>query len=197
MIFLSCFALIITGCKSNSEKSGASANQVESNIIQADENTPEYTIHEASLNGQYDVVMNLLSEDVNVNATDPVGRTPLMYAAYNGHLEIAKALIDKGATVDMKDLYGRTALMFASTGPYTETVQLLLDHHADPNMTDTEEHFTALMYAAAEGQLEVVKLLLDNNADPAMLDADGDDAETFARNNGHIEVAELLAGARQ
>ena len=41
--------------------------------------------------------------------------------------------------------------------------------------------------------LEVVKLLLENGAEPAMKDIDGDNAETFARQNGHIEVAELLS----
>ena len=74
----------------------------------------------------------------------------------------------------------------------SHAVKLLLEKYADPNITDDEEHFTALMYAASEGQLEVVKLLLSNKANPSLKDVDGDDALTFAKNNGHAEIALLL-----
>ena len=82
--------------------------------------------------------------------------------------------------------------MMASSGPFPETVKLLLDHYADPDIADKEEHFTAIMYASAEGQLEVVRLLLAHNADPTLKDIDGDNALTFAANNGHPYVVELL-----
>ena len=59
-------------------------------------------------------------------------------------------------------------------------------------MVDKEEHFTALMYAAAEGQTEVAKILLTFKADPKLRDIDGDNALTFARNNGHKEIVTLL-----
>ena len=115
-----------------------------------------------------------------------------MYASFNGHFEIMRKLIEKGALVNLCDSNGRTALMMASSGPYAEAVKLLLNHYADPNVTDKEEHFTALMYASSEGHLDVVKVLLTFNADPSLKDGDGDDAKTFAVNNGHKEVADLL-----
>jgi len=76
-------------------------------------------------------------------------------------------------------------------------VKMLLDQKADPNMVDREEHFTALMYAAAEGQLEVVKILLSYKADPNLKDIDGDDALTFARNNGHMAVVAQLESIKK
>jgi uncharacterized protein len=82
--------------------------------------------------------------------------------------------------------------MFASSGPFEETVKLLLAHQADPNIADTEKHFTALMYAAAEGQLDVVKLLLTYKADSGLKDAGGNDAITYALKNGHKEVADFI-----
>ena len=48
------------------------------------------------------------------------------------------------------------------------------------------------MHAAAEGHLEIVNILLDNGADPSLKDVDGDTAESFAKRNGHIEVAKVL-----
>ncbi|MBN2665522.1 MAG: ankyrin repeat domain-containing protein [Bacteroidales bacterium] len=77
------------------------------------------------------------------------------------------------------------------------SVKTLLDHQADPDLTDNEEHFTTLMYAAAEGQLDVVRILLAYNADPALKDVDGDDALTFAMNNGHTAIASLLTSFKK
>jgi ankyrin repeat protein len=48
------------------------------------------------------------------------------------------------------------------------------------------------MTAAAEGQVDVVRCLLDHGADRSIKDADGDIALTFARQNGHTKVVELL-----
>jgi ankyrin repeat protein len=48
------------------------------------------------------------------------------------------------------------------------------------------------MFASSEGHLEVVKVLLNAKADPLLKDKDNDDAITFAKRNGHGEVAEYL-----
>jgi len=48
------------------------------------------------------------------------------------------------------------------------------------------------MHAAAEGNLEVVKILLEAGSDPALKDVDGDNAASFARQAGHIAVADYL-----
>jgi ankyrin repeat protein len=86
----------------------------------------------------------------------------------------------------------QTALMYGSTGPFPETVKLLLEHGADPNLVDSNEHFSALMHAAAEGNLEVVKLLIAAGANPSLKDVDGDDAAVFAVQRGQTEVVEYL-----
>jgi uncharacterized protein len=150
------------------------------------------SIYQAALDGNLNQVLEMLQEGFDVNKTDQDGRTALMYAAFNGYAEIVKILLEKKAIVDMRDQGGKTALMFAASGPFPETVRLLLDHQANPNLADYEEHFTALMYAAAEGQRENVMILLEGNADPLLKDADGDMASSFARNNGHAEVVEIL-----
>ena len=101
-------------------------------------------------------------------------------------------LIKAGTHIDTQDAVGRTALMFASTGKDTDTVSLLLKHGAKVNLVDGEEHWSPLMFAAAEGNIEVVQLLLDQGADITHVDIDGESSELFARNNGHIKVADLL-----
>jgi len=149
------------------------------------------SVHEAALNGLTADIEKMIAEGTDIDIKDEDGRTPLMYASFNGHSVIMQKLISKGAKVNQSDNYGRTALMFASSGPYPEAVRLLLKNQADPNLSDKEEHFTALMYAAAEGQTEIVKILLTFKADPRKKDIDGDDALTFARNNGHNDIVNI------
>ena len=193
---LSMTLLIITGCAQKKEKKSG-INEEISKVIKEARQAPPISIHEAALNGQLDVVEELISTGSNVNTLDKEERTALMYAAYNGHSGVIKKLIEKGSLINVIDLYGRTALMMASSGPYPDAVKLLLDNKADPNIADREEHFTAIMYAASEGQMEVVRLLLSAGADPSLKDVDGDDAAAFASNNGHKEVAALLQSLRK
>lgn len=188
---LSCNSEKPSGIKDNPEKkepavSPASAGANSSNPML------EENLRKAAMEGNITSVQYLISKNVNVNAPDPDGRTAMMLAAFNGHTDIVKALIDRGSPVNKTDQAGRTALIYAATGPFAETAKLLLSHKADPNIVDTEERFTALMFAASEGHLEVVKVLITNKANPLLKDKDNDDAEAFARRNGHNEVADFL-----
>lgn len=185
------FAILLTACggqkkdkSAGNENAGPESGQTVPGIA--------LSFHKAALDGDITTVRQVLSGSINIDTLDEDGRTPLMYAAFNGHTDIARILIEKGADVNLTDPNKRTALMFASSGPFLETLRLLLEHNADPDLTDMPEHFTALMYAAAEGHLDNVRILLTHNADPKLKDIDGDDAATFASNNNHKEVADLI-----
>ena len=149
-------------------------------------------IYEAALQGEIEKVRNYLDQGFDVNQVNQDKQSLLMLAGFNGHTELCKLLLKAGARINDRDANGRTPLMFASSGPFPETVQLLLESGADPNPVDHGEHFTALMHAAAEGHLEVVRVLLENGADKNMKDVDNDTAESFARQKGHIAVADFL-----
>ena len=147
---------------------------------------------QAALEGHVDTVKQALETGTDPNQVDENGRNMLMVAAFNGHNIIVEHLVHLGTKMDTRDAAGRTALMFASTGPNVPTVQLLLDKKAQVNLVDGEEHWSALMFAAAEGHREVVELLLQHDADLSLQDIDGSTAESFARDNGHIELADYL-----
>jgi ankyrin repeat protein len=155
----------------------------------------EIALFKAAALGELADAKRLVAEGVPVDVVEPEGRTPLMVAAFDGHRHVVSFLLVEGAEVDHRDVNGRTALMCASSGPFVETVELLLDAGAEVNARGRLEGFTALMTAAAEGQLEVVRLLLERGADPSLEDVDGDTALSFAHQNGHTQVADLLEGS--
>jgi len=152
----------------------------------------EQALMEAAYNGQLEDVRRLVLDGTPVDVIDTEKRTPLMWAGFNGHAAVVEYLLDAGAEIDAKDSSGRTALMYAASGPFAETVGLLLERGAEVNVQGTLEGFTPLMTAAAEGLAGVVRILLDAGANRDIKDQDGDTALTFARQNGHDEVVELL-----
>ena len=162
----------------------------------------EQALMESAYLGKLEEVKRLVSEGAAADAVDAEKRTALMWAAFNGHASVVGYLLEKGAKLEARDGNGRTALMYSSSGPFQDTVELLMQKGAEVNVQGELEGFTALMTAAAgsgmyhhpaaEGQLEVVRLLLAYGADPELQDKDDDTAETFARQNGHSAVIDLL-----
>jgi len=179
--------VILSGCNRSPESKTEASEAVISGPL------AEEALRQSALDGDLEQVKQLLDAGTHINALDQEGHTALMYAAFNGYTEIVLLLLDKDAVVDRRDLLGRTALLYASTGPFPGTVKVLLDRGAEPNIVDSDEHFSPLMHAAAEGHLQVVKLLMEFGADPALTDVDGDDAEFFARQAGHIQVADYFS----
>lgn len=189
------YILILAGCKGTPE-----SNQIKEETWHMTDGITqerpgleeEEFFRQAALDGDLEKVKMLLQQGVECNAADEEGRTALMLASFNGHSEIILMLMKEGAVIDQRDYMDRTALIYGATGAFPETVRILLENGADPNSVDSEEHFSPLMYAAAEGHLEVVKVLVQYGADRSLLDVDGDDAATFAAQNGHMQVAEYL-----
>ena len=201
-LFISSILLFVAGCGGSKETStepaevpASTAQPAAAQVKSVDTGKmviPFEIAIQAALEGHEETVIQALETGTDPNQLDENGRNLLMLAAFNGHTSIAQHLLDQGSKIDTQDLAGRTALMFASTGLNIPTVQLLLNHKAKVNIVDSEEHWSALMFAAAEGHKEVVELLLQHKADLSLPDIDGSTAESFARDNGHLEVADLL-----
>lgn len=206
-LILAASVLMLAGCGSNtqvaqSEKDTPSEETTETAAPKPTrpqavkpEPLPVAVFMEAALNGDAIKIGNALKAGTDCNILDEENRTPLMLAAFNGHTKVVSLLLDAGARVNHRESMNRTALMFAATGPNIDTVKLLLEHKADVNLIDGGEHWTALMFAAAEGHEEIVRLLLKHGADPKLTDTDGDTAQSFAANNGHLAISKLLKAA--
>jgi ankyrin repeat-rich membrane spanning protein len=63
--------------------------------------------------------------DVDMNAQDVDGFTPLHLASGGGKLEVVRLLVEHGADIDVKDKGGWTAYQFALVKGYSEITKLL------------------------------------------------------------------------
>lgn len=134
-----------------------------------------------------------------------------MEAAREGHLSVVQCLLQNGSAINSQtEETHETALTLAACGGFLDVVDVLLKSGADVEIGAS----TPLMEAAQEGHLTVVKYgfifygyirkeqrliniaefryLLDRGADIRRQTQTGDTALSYACENGHLPVAELL-----
>ncbi|HEU4449778.1 MAG TPA: ankyrin repeat domain-containing protein [Gaiellaceae bacterium] len=158
---------------------------------------PELDVFEAAAVGRSERLHELLDGDASlVSAWSADGFTPLHLAAFFRHHETARLLVERGAPVDPVARHEQlrvTPLQSAVAAREVETAALLLERGADPNVRQ-EGAFTPLHAAARNGDDAAVDLLLAHGAEPGAAAADGRTAAEFAREGGHVALAERLAG---
>ena len=111
------------------------------------QNLLESVLHIASFNGYNGIVKFLIKEEVDIDAKDTHGLTPLHYAALNGKKNIVKLLIEKLADIDAKDTCAQTPLHYAAFNGNEEIVKSLIEGGADVNAKNTS-FLSPLHYAA-------------------------------------------------
>lgn len=95
----------------------------------------ETRLHEACINGNYQVAKMLIDQGHGLNVRDNAGWLPLHEAAIHGHRDIAELLLDSGAQTAINDKGGTscdgiTPLYDAASNGNLSVVQLLLDRGA-------------------------------------------------------------------
>lgn len=94
-----------------------------------------------------------------VNISDVMGRTPLMYAARSGSAVVCAGLALRGADVNARDADGATALIWAVRSRRLEVVRLLLWQHGARADVCDKLNRTALHWAALAGDPAIVNAL--------------------------------------
>lgn len=76
------------------------------------DNAGNSSLHEAALNGHYDIVKLLLNHGahVNIQSYEMFGDTPLIDASANRHLDVVRLLLDNGADPTIVNSKGLTAI---------------------------------------------------------------------------------------
>lgn len=111
-----------------------------------------------------DAVRTLLARNVNVNAPQPDGTTPLHWAVRLDDLEIVDLLIRAGANVSATNRERVKPLQLAAQNGSAPMLQRLIEAGVDPNGPLTESGDTALMMAARTGNTDAIRLLLKSGA---------------------------------
>jgi ankyrin repeat protein len=163
---------------------------------------PSVDIHEAAAFGNIEAIKQHLAADVDVNAKDRMGWTPLCEAAINGHKEIAELLLANGADVNVKDDRGMTPLDWAIKQifqtrhspavqqKHTEVADLLRKHGG--KTADWFKAGESIHIAASEGHIEAVKTHLAAGVDVNLKANDSWTPLQYAAWFGRKEIAELL-----
>src|SRR6266542_2860082 len=143
-----------------------------------------------------EIVKLLLEKNADVNVTDDLGNTPLMFAASRNGDELVSLLLERKASVNMKNKKQETALHLAAQDGYARVMELLLANGADVRARDANG-LTALLLAsqAFNPQAEVVQLLLAKGAEANATDGRGNTPLMLAARGGEFQNIEpLVAG---
>lgn len=156
-------------------------------------------LHLAAGTGQLEVCRLLLATmEVNVDAEDQFGETPLHYAFRfpNVPTELIQLLLDNEPNVNAQDKQSQGPLYEACSVGNVAGVRLLLDYHksnASVDINDEDVFGSTPLHAAIKaGSLDLVKLLVSKDANPCLKDKQGHDPLFRAAEDGEADILDFL-----
>jgi len=157
---------------------------------------PKFTgLHYASMLGLVEVLRALIEMDsVDINITDGISATSILWAARNGHEAAVKLLLRrKDINPDRLDLSNRAPISWAAEEGHEAVVKLLLGRKdVSPDRPDLEQR-APISWAAENGHEAVVELFLEQkDVNPHRLDCSDRTPISWAVENGHEAVVKLL-----
>uniref|UniRef100_A0A670J5K3 Ankyrin repeat and KH domain containing 1 n=1 Tax=Podarcis muralis TaxID=64176 RepID=A0A670J5K3_PODMU len=153
-----------------------------------------------TLDGHVEVARLLLDSGAQVNMPADSFESPLTLAACGGHVELAALLIERGANLEEVNDEGYTPLMEAAREGHEEMVALLLAQGKTTHLLQIR----ALIFLLASFLVPSILILLaeynliphsSTGANVHATTATGDTALTYACENGHTDVADVLLQA--
>ena len=151
----------------------------------------EFPLHWALKAKDYDEALRLIPLTPDVNATDPMGDTPLTIAASDESadaFDMVRALLHKGADASTPDRHGLSPLHYAAVAGTLSVVHMLVDSYGvNVAIRPAENSFyfeinpnlTPLQMAYEEGRVRVARFLEQRGA--TLPDEIRDEARVQAR----------------
>ena len=135
----------------------------------------------------------LVEENLDPNAKDHDGQTPLAAAAISGKADVVDLMLDHGADLERKSKRGMTPLLAALDADQGATALQLLDRGSDPEAVDKNGE-TPLMWASYNGLNGVLDRLVATGVKLDWKNHEGRTALMSAARKGRLEsVRKLLA----
>lgn len=162
------------------------------------------------------IVDLLLDRGADIEATDDLGRRPLLSAASSGRTAVVRRLLDRGADINGDDWSDQTALSEAAVHGHRDVVALLLSRGAerglldavalddaelvatflldggDPNHVYYSKVGRLAMYAVRLGNSRIVRLMLDHGASHHHKRFDDHPLLGEAARQGRLDLVKLL-----
>ncbi len=145
----------------------------------------------ASYKGNTELVITLLEDSADVNATTIDGVTSLMYAAQNADIKTIRVLTHNGADVNKRPDDGTTALIAAAKSGDYQVMEHLILNDAKIKAKDNDSA-NALYYACLNGYYVPADLLLFYGANPNTRTKNHTTALMAAIYSGNTELVDLL-----
>ena len=114
--------------------------------------------------GDRQEAVRLIEGGADVNAADPLGTTPLMWAARYGDAVVVERLIRAGANAASENVFGVSPMSEAALIGSEPVIRELLEAGVDPDSPNPEGE-TALMLVVRTGRLDAAELLIEAGAD--------------------------------
>ncbi|CAN9492995.1 unnamed protein product [Ophioblennius macclurei] len=144
--------------------------------------------HAAKLGNLETVNMLLETGQVDVNAQDSGGWTPIIWAAEHKHVDVIKSLLNRGADVTINDKELNVCLHWAAYAGNVDIAELVLNSGC--SLASVNVHGdTPLHIAAREGYLDCVTLFLSRGADIDIMNREGDTPLSLARADTPVWVS--------
>ncbi|MEX0324064.1 MAG: ankyrin repeat domain-containing protein [Puniceicoccaceae bacterium] len=155
---------------------------------------PDRTLADLVEKAEFEKAIQLIESGHDVNASQPDGTTPLIWAAYHANSSLVELLLKNGADPVAKNRYNISGLAVACGNGDAMSASLLLDAGADPKDSIGEGE-TMLMLAARSGNPDLVEKLLQLGTDVNREIPGGQTALMFAAAEGSAETVSLLLEA--
>jgi ankyrin repeat protein len=157
--------------------------------------SPPSSLLDAVKSGNAAAARALLTARTRVDAPEPDGTTPLMWAVRNHDLVMVNLLLGARANASAVNRYGVTPLILAAENGESPMVDALLKAGASPNTANADGE-TVLMSAARSGSVAAVKMLLTRGANPNAKESWlQETALMWAASENHAEVVKTLLEA--
>ncbi len=136
-------------------------------------------------------INRLIKLGADINATDEIGATPLIYAVANNRKTAVEILMNYSPDPDIKTLSGEAALHIAAKNGNIDISELLIRNNADINIRD-ESNCTPLHFASIYNYYYLTDLLIYYEAEIDPQTLDGTTPLMAAVWAGNAEIADIL-----
>ncbi|XP_071098244.1 uncharacterized protein [Haliotis cracherodii] len=154
-------------------------------------------LHIACLGGNSDIVSDLLSREMDINARGQYGRTPLMLAAQKGHTPLINLLIRHGVNSKLVDRDGNSAIHMACLGAELNVMKYLVEKEGFDVNEKGKNGMTPVMIAAEKSYEDIVRYLVEKNCDLNSLDTDGRNCRSYASQSGNERIVAYITSRLQ